>query len=333
MSRVAQAHRLIMILLALSGALAILYTSVSIGLALFLAYRPPMPITQTPSSLGLQYRTVTFPSREDHLVLRGWFIPGILPDGRLTVERTIILVHGLHANREANQMLSLSSALAHHGFAVLAFDLRGHGESTPAPFGGGYFEQRDVLGAVDFLRFQPEPYPKLGRPHFIGGWGISSGGVALLFAAAQEPALQALVVDSAYASMESIIKHAFGVAFPFIPGTRVMAQILYGIDYYTVRPVDVVARIAPRPLLFIEGANDSIVPPSDMTELAIAAEAAPYAHVQTWLVPGAGHIQAYPASGHAYVQCLVAFYTAAWNSQARTGSLMIQACTGRESSK
>ena len=315
MFTVSRAHRFIVILLNISGVMFVIYASVSIGLAMILVYRPPLPVTQTPSSQGLHYRSVAFPSRDDHLLLRGWFIPGILPNGHLTVERTIIMGHGMHANRATHLILSLSAALAHRGFAVLAFDMRGHGESTPAPLGGGYLEQRDVLGAVDFLRSGQLPYPELGHPRSIGGWGISLGGVALMFAAAQEPAIKALVIDSAYASMESLIKHAFGYAFPFIPGTLVIAHMLYGIDYYAVRPVDVVAKIAPRPILFIQGANDNIVLPSNMTELATAASAASNAHVQTWLVPNTGHIQAYPKMSNAYINRVTALFAAGLSTE------------------
>jgi uncharacterized protein len=320
MVMVSRAQRFIVILLTISGVLAIIYASVSIGIAMLMAYQPQVPVTQTPSSLGLRYQNVTFPSREDQLLLNGWFIPGLLPNGHLTVERTVIMVHGMHTNRATNLMLDLSGALSRHGIAVLAFDLRGHGESAPAPLGWGYFEQRDVLGAVDFLRSGSLPYPELGHPRFIGGWGISLGGVALLFAAAKEPAIKALVIDSAYATTETLVKGAFGPAFLFIPGTRVIAQMLYGIDYYTVRPVDVVAKIAPRPLLFINGANDTIVPPSNMTELATAGEAAPGAHVQSWLVPHAGHIEAYPRMKNTYVHRLVAIFTAGLSTETSNAS-------------
>ncbi len=320
MLTVSRAQRFIVILLTISGVLAITYASVSIGIAMLMAYQPQVPVTQTPSSLGLRYQNVTFPSREDHLLLRGWFIPGILPNGHLTVERTVIMVHGMHTNRATNLMLDLSGALSRHGIAVLAFDMRGHGQSTPAPLGWGYFEQRDVLGAVDFLRSGSLPYQELGHPRFIGGWGISLGGVALLFAAAQDPEISALVIDSAYATTETLIKGAFGPAFLFIPGTRVIAHMLYGIDYYTVRPVDVVAKIAPRPILFINGANDTIVPPANMAELATAAQAAPGAHVQSWLVPHAGHIEAYPRMKNTYVNRLAAIFTAGLSTETSNAS-------------
>jgi fermentation-respiration switch protein FrsA (DUF1100 family) len=310
MHTASKAQRFIVILLSISGILALIYATVSIGLAMILIYQPQMPVTQTPSSRGLSYRSVTFLSRDDHLLLRGWFIPGILPGKHMTVERTIILVHGLHANRATNLILDLSADLARRGFAVLDFDLRGHGESTPAPFGGGYFEQRDVLGAVDYLRSGPLPYPELGRPRAIGAWGNSLGGVAILFAAVLEPAIKGMVIDSAYATMESLVRYSFGPASIFVPGVLAIAQMLYGVDFFKVRAVDVVAKIAPRPILFIHGANDKNVLPSNMTELATAASAAPNAQVQSWLVPGAGHIQGYTVMKNAYLNRIVTLYTA-----------------------
>lgn len=307
MARTSTSQRIIKAFLVISGILAFLYAAGSIYLTLILAYRAPLPITKTPATSGLSYRSITFLSRTDHLPLHAWFIPGILPNGHLIAKRTVIQVHGAHSNRSA--ALGLSEALARNGIAVLTIDARGYGESAPAAFGGGYFEQRDILGAVDFLRTGPLPYPELGRPCSIGAWGISLGGDAVLLAAAQEPAIKALVIDSAFATMEAYSEHAFGPAFIFIPGTRVVGKMLYGLDYFTVRPVDEVAKIAPRPILFIQGANDGDILPSNMFELASAASAAPGADVQTWLVPHANHIQAYNSMRTAYIDRMVSFFT------------------------
>lgn len=307
MARTSRSQRIIKTFLVISGIVAFLYAAGSIYVTLILAYRTPLPITKTPADFGLSYRSVTFLSRDDHLVLRGWFIPGILPDGRMTADHTVIQVHGAHNNRSS--ILGLSETLVRNGIAVLTFDMRGNGESAPAAFGGGYFEQRDVLGAVDFLRSGPLPYPELGRPSSIGAWGLSLGGDAVLLAAAQEPAIKAVMVDSAFASMESYSERAFGPAFMFIPGTRVVGKMLYGLDYYTVRPVDEVANIAPRAILFVQGAKDGDITPSNMFELASAASAPPDADVQAWLVPNAHHIEAYNSMRNAYFTRMVTFFT------------------------
>src|SRR5258708_10318854 len=117
--------------------------SVMVAMALTAPNPSSRPMTQTPAAWGLLYQTVSFPSRSDHLLLRGWLMPGLLPDGTQTVQRTIIVVHGIPGNRSS--VLRVSATLVQHGFAVLALDPRGNGESVPAPRSSGEFEQRDLI--------------------------------------------------------------------------------------------------------------------------------------------------------------------------------------------
>lgn len=307
-------RRIIITLLIIATVVTSAYTLLSFYIATRLVYAQQKPLYSTPAAFGLQFRYVTFPSREDHVQLKGWFIPGVLPNGKLTSQRTIIFVHGTRTNRADPKagLLSLSVALARHGFAILAFDMRGMGESPPAPLSLGYFEQRDVLGAVDFLQSGPIPYANLGRPRIIGGWGISMGGATLLLAAAQEPAIKAIVSDCAYADILPILEREIpkqgSLPSMFTPGALIASDALYGMNFYDVRPVDVVARIAPRPIFFIHGDKDTYVPTPNMSILANAARTAPDAHVQTWLVPGANHAQSYILHKQEYVARVVAFY-------------------------
>lgn len=286
-------------------------------MATLVVAQKPLPITLTPAVYQLDYREVAFPSREDHLTLRGWLIPGVLANGQQTTQRTLIMVHGAYQNRTdpGANLLELSAKLARQGFAVLAFDMRGHGESAAAPFTLGYFEQRDVLGAVDFLQSGPLPYPELGRPRVIGGWGVSMGSITMLLAMAKEPAIRATVADSAYPSISPILereipKNGHLPAF-LTPGALLAARARYGVDFYNIRPVDVVASIAPRPLFFIQGDADTFNPPSNLGVLVSAASAGANSSVQSWMVPGAAHAQAFNVEGDEYVRRVVAFYTAA----------------------
>src|SRR6266704_2945998 len=202
-------RRLVATLLILSTLLTSAYVALSLYIATQLVYAPQKPIYATPAAFGMQYRTVTFPSREDHLLLRGWFIPGLLSNGQLTSQRTIIMVHGNRTNRadKVAGLLKLSVAFAQHGFAVLAFDMRGTGESPPAP--------------------------------------LSLGATTLLLAAAKEPAIRAVVSDCGYPEFVSILEREIpkGGHLPalFTPGAPLATQALYGIDFYAVRPVDIVA--------------------------------------------------------------------------------------------
>ena len=308
---------IVVALLIVSVIVTTAYTALSIYIATQLVSVPQKPLYATPASLGLQFKYVTFPSRVDQVQLKGWYIPGVLPNGNLTSQRTIIMVHGKGANRadKSAGLLNLSGEFARHGFAILAFDMRGTGESPPAPLSLGYFEQRDVLGAVDFLRSGPIPYPTLGRTHIIGGWGVSMGAATLLMATAQEPAIRAVISDCAYADIIPILEREVpkrGHLPPlFTPGALTAARVLYGMDFYSDRPEDIVSNIAPRPILFIHGASDTYIPPSNMGSLAAAARTAPNANVQTWLVPGAAHAQSFNTEGAVYVDRVVTFYNAA----------------------
>ena len=302
------------------------YTVTSAYIATQLVQRAQLPYHTTPANYHLTFRDVSFPSREDHLLLRGWFLPGMLADGRMTVQHTIIMVHGYPGNRatESVGLLAIAQGFVHHGFAVLTFDLRAAGQSAPAPESMGLFEQRDVLGAVDFLQSGPLPYPQLGRPQAIVGWGVSMGASTLLLAAAREPAIQAVVSDSAYGDVVSIMRASLPyhshVPSLFALGVFQTTNAIYGVDLSQVRPVDVVSKLAPRPVFFIHCDSDHTVPSAQMERLAQAARAVPGAHVQTWLITGGDHAQAFLKTGDVYITRVVDFYTAALGAMSATAS-------------
>src|SRR5438034_11248018 len=87
------------------------------------------------------------------------------------------------------------------------------------------------------------------------------GGTATLLAAAREPAIRGVVADCAFAAFVPLIEKDPKIPNVFIPGVAKAISLLYGIDYHAVRPVDVVASMAPRRLFFIQSGIDSLLPP------------------------------------------------------------------------
>jgi fermentation-respiration switch protein FrsA (DUF1100 family) len=148
----------------------------------------------------------------------------------------------------------------------------------------------------------------------IGGWGVSMGANSLLLAAAQDSSVKAVVADSAYPDIAPILEREIpkqsGLPDYFTPGALAAARVLYGIDFYQIKPGAVVAKIAPRPLFFIQGGADTFNPPSNLAVLVADAKAAPNASVQSWLVPGAEHAQSYHLAGSVYVDRVVNFFNA-----------------------
>lgn len=79
------------------------------------------------------------------------------------------------------------------GFVVLAFDYRFWGESEGEPRNQiiMYEMQQDIRNAITWLSMQPEVDPER-----IGGWGVSLGGGHMLYLAAFEPRLKAVVATA-----------------------------------------------------------------------------------------------------------------------------------------
>lgn len=303
--------------------LGVMYLAISAYVAWRLAHPTPRLVEMTPRDLGLDFRAVTFPSRGDGVQLRGWLIPGLHANGQLTLERTVIAVHGAWQNRTDPEagLNDLCCELARAGFAVLAFDMRGHGESASAPFTLGTSERRDVLGAVDFLREATLPYPQLDRPRWIAGFGVSIGANALLYAAAEEPQIRAVVADSAYAEMAATLARELpqhsGLPAIFTYGTLLAARVLFGVDAAAIRPVEAVADIAPNPILLIQGSADKMNPPASLASLTQAVREAPDAHVTAWLTPDVAHAQSFHQDRTVYMTLVVSFLDNAYAHETR----------------
>ncbi len=285
-------------LLALGLALAALLSLIGVaGMGLHwvesLLHPPRQPVERTPTSVGIEeYETVALRTA-DGLTLYGWYIPS--RNGA-----AVILGHGLGANRAA--MLPQAQILAQAGFGLLLFDWRNHGESEgEGPLTFGLEEEQDMAAALDFVAGRPEVDPQR-----IGALGVSMGSVIVLRSAAHDLRVRALVLDSAFASLEEEARHLIG-GYPLVgPLLLPWARWRSGIDPAAVQPLDDVARISPRPLLLIYGTEDEVVSPGS-GEALFAAAGEPK---EIWWVEGAGHLPV-RADTQGYRRRVVDFFRAA----------------------
>ena len=278
------------------------YGYVSYSMASGVTQLERSPLEGHPTEYGLPYENVTFSPRGDEwddIVLRGWLIE------KDRDELTVILVHGLNRNRTGDNALELAERLFDRGFNVLLFDIRGHGESDGERLSAGYFEKWDVLGAYDFL------VRRGASPEEIGLLGWSLGAATALLAAAEEPAIKAVVADSSFADVHDLIAQetARATVFPqwvvpvFIPGMKVISRILYGIDVGAVVPERAAGTLG-YPILVIHGEADERVPAEQ--SVRIHASAAPGSEL--WLSPGSEHADAVIDAPDEYVERVDAYY-------------------------
>jgi alpha-beta hydrolase superfamily lysophospholipase len=256
-----------------------------------------------PDAIAPRYEDVSFPSREDAFLLRGWWYP--VQGGT----RALILVHGHGQNRIDQNWGTVEIGRAFHerGYAVLVFDLRGHGESASSRQSYGVREKNDVLGAFDFV------CSRGFAPRQVAIAGVSYGGSSTLTALPALREASAIVSDSAFALAWPVIDAQIPKQSPIFArlqpgaGIRLMAKLLFGIDLSAARPVDGVAAVPERPILFIHGTADDYVVPENVQQLFSASRSP---ESQLWLVPGAHHAGTYQTAPDEFIRRVATFLDA-----------------------
>jgi fermentation-respiration switch protein FrsA (DUF1100 family) len=253
-----------------------------------LFYQPDHKTYDSPDRHGLKYEQVTFQSK-DGTRLTGWFIPAVG-----TSKGTVIHFHGNAQNMSAH--FGFVSWLPQQGFNLFVFDYRGYGTSAGKASREGVFE--DSLAALDYIASRP------GIDHNrLLVLGQSLGGANAIAAVGSRPhsGIRAVVSEAAFSSYRQIVRDKIA-AIPLLSLLRVpLSHLLLG-DRFA--PADVVANIAPTPLLIIHGTADRVVPYSHATQLFELA----HEPKQLWTIEGGDHIEAFAEAGSPYRQRLVTFF-------------------------
>ena len=177
-----------------------------------------------------QWQEVYFPSRDEEIKISGWLF------NYFPKRPVVIVVHGIFPNGKCKPESNLvASLLIKNKINTLTIDLRNYGQSSSVSDYEhlGLSEYQDVLGAFDFLT-------KIGfQKNQIGLHGISLGGASVIFAAAKEPSIQAVWLDSTLAEFKMILKDEiarYGLPHDFGPAVSFAGKILTGIDPTKLSP-------------------------------------------------------------------------------------------------
>jgi alpha/beta superfamily hydrolase len=274
----------------------VLYVGLSVFGAIAIMEIPRQPLEDSPASVGLTYENVSFASRDDGEVLRGWYIPA---EG----DSVLVIVHGGSENRVDATVgtLNLAHDLAQKGYALLLFDLQGRGESEGK--GRSLFNNdRDIGGAVDYLKNRGYLVSR------IGIIGFCSGAAASCIFASQEN-IGGLVLDGCFASIYDMVASLaaqrkipnFLLDF-FTPGVVLAVETIY--SYKLVNPIDVVAEVTC-PILFIHEEYDDLIRLEANYQLLKVSENPANT---LWEVSGARHSEAYKTCPSEYVERVADFF-------------------------
>jgi len=277
-------------------AIVVLLVGISAYMGHIFTTATPTPVESSPAELDLEFEEVEFTSNIDNIILRGWFLPAEGSDD------VVIMLHGndYHRDDPTIGMLEIADELVNNGYNVLTFDLRGHGESQVTKISRGYYEKRDLLGAIDFLK---------GRGfEDIGVLAYSMGAGITLITAAESDDIDAIVSDACFANFGEIVAAEMSRQYK-IPGVfsspmYFLIKVFYRVDITAISPVDYVADITPTPILFIHGVDDETTPVAHTDRLYKAAGQPK----EIWKVPGAAHVRSYQTEPEEYITRVTTFF-------------------------
>jgi len=197
--------RLLKMLLPVILVLALAGVGISVWLAHTLSQPPRHPYLVRPenfshlSARGVKVTDEKWANR-DGTEAHGWLLrgaegaPAIVFLHRYGADRSWLLNLGVKLNETTN-------------FTVLWPDLRGHGETPTVKWTSfGTREAEDVSAALDYLTTlkTAKGMPLVGQR--LGIYGVELGGYAGLMASSQQENVQALVLDSAPASPDDLLR-------------------------------------------------------------------------------------------------------------------------------
>ena len=239
-----------------------------------------------------------FTSR-DGIVLKGWWF------AVASADRAVVIVHGRGRNRvnSSFDQADIARLFLRHGYPVLLFDLRGHGESGGTRYTLGIEEPRDILAAIDLA--SAKAHVSRDRVALVGE---SLGGGSVLMTVKADPTIGPVVTDSAFADGNTVVSESAtkytNLPEWFTPGIVLMARLALGLDLSQVTPAKVVAAHPERPFLFIECEQDDTVLPHHGHDLK---DASANPRTELWMVDGCNHVQAFVTHPVEWEQHVFAF--------------------------
>jgi alpha-beta hydrolase superfamily lysophospholipase len=283
-------------------------------------WKMPEPLAEPSPSLQ---RALLFHTRDGKL-LRGefWAQPHPAP--------TVIICHGYRISGAI--MRPVATLEYQSGYNIMLFDFRGHGDSESVNLSSGSAEVHDLEAAIATALQQQETLP--GKIILHG----FSRGAAITLLMPPHPDVAAIVADSPYARLDSIL-HSF-VHWQLLEKTRSWPRILrrsetmfHAISWGTVaasvpvyrlryghrlmaHPADNLKRwgetlrkfrdLRTPPVLLIHGTADEFIPFNHALQIVEQA----HRHnipLQTYFVEGSNHCAAYGDNPQKYIETLSTF--------------------------
>ena len=252
---------------------------------------PRFKTPYAPKKFQMNYSDVEFYT-DDDIKIMGWYITG-------DKNESIILCHPYGMDK--GYCILHAKFLNQFGYDILIFDFRAHGKSGGRNCSLGYYEVKDLLAAVSFLK-------EMGV-NKVGVVGFSMGGTVALFGALLSPDIDAVVSEGAYISFHSAV-YSFANCYyhvpryPFLPPAIWTAGIRLGFNPKTLDLNILLQDTLHAPVLIIHSTEDKEIPLSEGLEIYKILKGQKH----KWILSDAEHLKYYAKDERKYEEKVIEFF-------------------------
>ncbi|TLS35998.1 alpha/beta hydrolase [Pseudalkalibacillus caeni] len=232
---------------------------------------------------------------EDGIRLKAVFLKNENSNGK-----AVVLAHGYKGNH--TQMPGITKYYYELGYDVLKPDARGHGDSGGDYIGYGWDDRIDYQRWVRYLIDE-----KQEETIFLHGFSMGAATVLMTSGEELPPEVKGIIEDSGYTSVEEELAHQLKYlyhlpSFPLMQVTSAVTKVRAGYSFGEASALEQVKK-NKLPLFVIHGDQDELVP----TEMASRIYEVAGGIKEMWIVPGAGHTEAYTIAEEEYQKRLGKF--------------------------
>jgi 1,2-diacylglycerol 3-alpha-glucosyltransferase len=177
--------------------------------------------------------------------------------------KVVIIAHGIYNNKDTALFRKMADAFSKE-YDVITFDFRGHGKSGDV-FTWTALEQKDLQAVIAYAK--ENNYAK------IGVIGFSLGAAIALIEASSHQNIDSVIAVSSPADLGSINYHFWerdmwrDLMLNFGAKGRGKGIRAGNPSLQKIRPIDIINKISPTPVLFLHGEKDWLVKPSHSQRL------------------------------------------------------------------
>jgi uncharacterized protein len=271
---------------------------VSMGLSFYVGWSLTHP-SQKVSSFDFtklsipQYKDAAFTDNRNTVELKGRYFKATNSD------KTIILAHGFTSNsfQFDEKTIDMIKSFIEKGYSMLIFDFRASGSSGGKTSTVGYYEQNDLLGAINFVK-------KEGSKHIVL-LGVSMGASTSIITASRSKDVDAVIADTPFSNLQSYLIDGLPKWSP-LPAilnqpTLLAARLFSGVDVSKVDPLKSLKDLSPRPLLLIHSVNDPTIPITNSRDLYASYSKLVGDKTELWETDVNKHVGSYSAHPNEYM--------------------------------